>query len=361
MYKFLLIEDSIDDANAFKDTVKRLNLEEGKNIYELDVANTYEEGRKGISKEYDGIIIDIKLDKGCSGMDIIQEITNKLCVPVVIFTGTPDIEPTELPIKVYKKGEAEHKEILENLITTIETGIFNVLGRTGKIEVLMTQIFWKNLYPNIEIWEEKKKRGLDTEKILLRYAVSHIQEFIDKDLPEYSTEEMYIYPPVNNEITTGSIIKLNSNNQLYIVLSPPCDLEIRDDGSMNTDSILICEIENQNGLNNVIKGNKTSKRSIQNAILPVLKNNSYGYYHWLPKNALFEGGYINFRKVSSINLLQLKNNYSFHFVKVQSTFVKNILNRFSAYYARQGQPDFNFAKEAEIIVDELTSDISDIN
>ena len=57
MYKFLLIEDSIDDANAFKDTVKRLNLEEGKNIYELDVANTYEEGIKGISKEYDGIIL----------------------------------------------------------------------------------------------------------------------------------------------------------------------------------------------------------------------------------------------------------------------------------------------------------------
>lgn len=37
-------------------------------------------------------------------------------------------------------------------------------------------------------------------------------------------------------------------------------------------------------------------------------------------------------------------------VKVQEYFVKNILNRFSAYYARQGQPDFNFKLEADAII-----------
>lgn len=40
-------------------------------------------------------------------------------------------------------------------------------------------------------------------------------------------------------------------------------------------------------------------------------------------------------------------------VKVQENFVKNILNRFSAYYARQGQPDFDFKSEAKSIIDKL--------
>lgn len=40
-------------------------------------------------------------------------------------------------------------------------------------------------------------------------------------------------------------------------------------------------------------------------------------------------------------------------VKVQEYFVKNILNRFSAYYARQGQPDFDFKSEATAIIDKI--------
>ena len=37
----------------------------------------------------------------------------------------------------------------------------------------------------------------------------------------------------------------------------------------------------------------------------------------------------------------------------QEYFVKNILNRFSAYYARQGQPDFDFKSEATAIIDKI--------
>lgn len=45
--------------------------------------------------------------------------------------------------------------------------------------------------------------------------------------------------------------------------------------------------------------------------------------------------------------------YGSPIVKVQEYFVKNILNRFSAYYARQGQPDFDFSSEAKSIFDKL--------
>ena len=350
MYNFLLIEDSEEDSESFKDTVKRLNLSADEERYHLEVASTYADGMKKVSDNLNGVIVDIKLDDEHSGNEIIREIGEKFRVPVAIFTGTPDTElDDDSPIKVYKKGEAEQEEILQELCAVSDTGLFDVLGRTGIIENVMTQIFWKNLYPQITLWKEKKMQGIETEKVLLRYALSHIQELIDDEVPAYVTEEMYISPPISKEIKTGSIIKAKSDGLYCIVLSPPCDLVIHE-GKMKTDCILVCEIDSMDSVNaRIIEGIASATKQAKR-IAAALNNNYTDYYHWLPQNTLFEGGYINFRKVITYSPDELINKFVHPFIKVQESFVKSILGRFSAYYARQGQPDFNFEKEATDIV-----------
>lgn len=353
MYNFLLIEDSADDSALFQDTVKRLNITAGEEIYHLEIAETYSIAMKKISEKLNGIIVDIKLDGSHSGNEIIREIIEKFRVPVAIFTGTPDTEQSDnSPIKVYKKGEASHEEIIKELCAVSDTGLFNVLGGTGIIESVMTKIFWNNLYPQIELWKGKKVQGVETEKILLRYAVSHIQELIDNEVPAYVTEEMYISPPINDAIKTGSIIQAKTGNICCIVLSPPCDLAIHK-GKMKTDCILICEIDSQDEVNTRIIKGITSETKQRKKIATALNNNYTDYYHWLPRNTLFAGGYINFRKVITYSPEELLNNFNHPLIKVQEGFVKSILSRFSSYYARQGQPDFNFNEEADDIVQRL--------
>lgn len=353
MYKFLLIEDSADDSSSFQDTVKRLNVAADQELYHLEVAETCAAGMEKVSENLNGIIVDIKLDGEHSGNEIIREIVEKFRVPVAIFTGTPDTELDDgSPIHVYKKGEASHEEILQELRAVSDTGLFNVLGGTGIIENVMTKIFWKNLYPQISLWKEKRAHGIETEKVLLRYAVSLIQELIDAEVPAYVTEEMYIKPPISHDIKTGSIFQSSKDGIVCIVLSPPCDLA-KHGGKFKTDRILVCEIDNHDTVNTAI-ASKASKRKdkkadIQNAI----KNNSTDYYHWLPQNTLFEGGYINFRKVMTYPPEAFVEEYGQPKVKVQEYFVKNILNRFSAYYARQGQPDFDFKSEATAIINKI--------
>ena len=355
MYDFLLIEDSAEDVESFQDTVKRLNAEKNQNLYHLEVAETFEDGINKISAKLNGIIVDIKLDGNNSGNDIIREIVKKFRVPVAVFTGTPDTELDEnSPIQVYKKGEANHEEILNDLCAVSDTGLFNVLGGTGIIEEKMTQIFWDNLYPQINIWKEKRKKGIETEKILLRYAVSHIQELIDVEVSDYATEEMYIKPPLSKDIKTGSIIKSLDNSLVCIVLSPPCDL-VKRNGRYKTDQILVCEIDDHDITNMGFVENVSGRRQKNNAIQNAIKNNYTAYYHWLPQNALFEGGYINFRKVKTYSTEHLEKEFGSPIVKVQEYFVKNILNRFSAYYSRQGQPDFDFNSETNAIVDKIQS------
>ena len=353
MYNFLLIEDSADDSASFQDTVKRLNIEAEKEIYHLEIADTYSNAMEKISEKLNGIIVDIKLDESHSGNEIIREIVKKFRVPVAIFTGTPDTDQSDnSPIKIYKKGETHHEEIIKELCAVSDTGLFNVLGGTGTIESVMTKIFWDNLYPQIELWKGKKVQGVETEKILLRYAVSHIQELIDNEVPAYVTEEMYISPPINDEIKTGSIIQAKTDNIYCIVLSPPCDLAIHN-GKMKTDCILICEIDSQDEVNARIIEGTTSESKQRKKIATALNNNYTDYYHWLPRNTLFAGGYINFRKVITYSPEELLKNFNHPLIKVQEGFVKSILSRFSSYYARQGQPDFNFDEEANDIVQRL--------
>lgn len=351
-YKFLLIEDSDEDIKSFIDTIKRLNLAQNQDEYILETAVTYEEGMTKITEKLNGIIVDIKLDEGHSGNEIIKEIIDKYRVPVAIFTGTPDVNLEQhSPILIYKKGEASHEDILSELLTVSETGLFDVIGGSGIIEEIMKKVFWQNLYPQISLWKQKKAQGIETKKILLRYAVSHIQEYIDNEVPQYQTEEMYIKPPISNDIKTGSIF-ISKEKIAHIVLSPPCDLAKHND-KIKTDQILVCEIDKLDMIhtNTVqIPKNKSKLNEIKNAI----KNNFTGYYHWLPPNALFEGGYINFRKVKTYSSKEFADIYKKPIVKVQEYFVKNILNRFSAYYARQGQPDFDFESEANKILDNIS-------
>ena len=361
MYSFLLIEDSESDAQAFLDTVKRLNFSKKETLYCVDIAKTYEQGIEMLDSNYNGVIIDVKLNDGKNGNDIVKEILKKYRLPVAVFTGTPDIRINEeAPISVYIKGAASHESIINDLCEISDTGIYKVLSGAGIIEEIMTQIYWKNLYPQIGIWREKKGQGVETEKILLRYVISHIQELIDNDVPAYVTEEMYIKPPISCDIKTGGIYKEKHKVEYVIVLSPPCDLAIHS-GKIKTDRILVCEIEEQDRINKFLmeKGKNADKK--KELIRNSLNNNFTDYYHWLPSNSLFNGGYINFRKVITYCPEEFYDKFGDAKLKVQDYFVKSIMNRFSAYYARQGQPDFDFKKETKAVYERMATLIKEEN
>lgn len=355
MYRFLLIEDSKVDADACIDTIQRMNKQRGAtDDLEIVVATTFKDALDELKKDYCGAIVDIKLDDGSSGNKIIKQIIESYRIPVAVMTGTPDTDLEDnSPIKIYTKGKDTYEEIILTLIRTVDTGLFNVIGGKGTIEKTMNHVFWNNLYPRIHIWEELKSKGQDTEKILLRYAIAHIQELLDVEVPMYVTEETYIKTPITDPIRTGTIIKAKTKNTYYVVLSPPCDLAIHG-GVYKTDWLLLCEIDQHEDINAQITVGATSDSRKKRCIEKAIKNNHTEYYHWLPFNSLFDGGYLNFRKVSTYSPESMDENFLKAGIRVQEYFVKSLLCRFSSYYARQGQPDFDFDAEASAIVDKMS-------
>ena len=81
-----------------------------------------------------------------------------------------------------------------------------------------------------------------------------------------------------------------------------------------------------------------------------LANNNRQYRHWLPPTKFFEGGVVNFRKLKTLHKKDFKEQFEKPYIQISPPFVKDIVSRFSAYYARQGQPDI----DNKVFVDSYT-------
>ena len=336
--RLLIVEDYEQDLENCREDVEAYKCDKERAI-DLVECKTLDEGLKQLDNSFDGAIIDLKLaPQGDEGNQVIEKIEESFFrIPIAIFTGNPGNTDDNLNEKimllgVFIKGETRYYDLLDKFWDIYDTGLTRIMGGRGEIEKLLSKVFLKNLRPQIETWVSYGAEDSErTERALLRYALNHLFQLLEEGEENCFPEEVYLYPPLSEDITTGSIVKEKTNDQQFAVLSPACDLVIRD-GESNTDHILLVEIESV-GVALVGKRNKNSVES--------LVKNKRQYRHWLPPTDFFEGGVINFRKLKTVNKADFDDQFETPSIQISPFFVKDIVSRFSSYYARQGQPDID--------------------
>ena len=112
---------------------------------------------------------------------------------------------------------------------------------------------------------------------------------------------------------------------------------IRND-EIKTDRILVVEVECKDDIVNKSLNNINSKDKKKKKLQQVFNNNYTDYYHWLPKTDFFDGGFLNFRKLHAHEVSDFSDRFGNPTIQISSLFIKDIISRFSSYYARQGQP-----------------------
>jgi hypothetical protein len=343
-FRLLFVEDDQNELEMYRSTAQRYEIEKEREI-EFVESKTLGEALEKIDNSFDGAIIDLKLGhEADAGNRVIREIHDKYRIPVAILTGTPgnaDSAFSEI-IKVYIKGESELDEILDDLLKIYDTGLTKIFGGRGHIEDTMNKVFWNNIIPQLDSWKSHVERRENTEKALLRFVMNHLLEHLTDDSDNCYPEEMYITPVISDNIRTGSIVLNRENQKNYIVMSPACDLVIRGDGNFKTDRIMLCEIEDHDSVKDIAVEGITSADRKKRKLKDILKNNYTDYYHWLPITSAFPGGFINFRWTIALNKTDFVEKFNPPKVQISSHFIKDIVSRFSSYYARQGQPDFDF-------------------
>ena len=340
--KLLLVEDNPGDVEVFEDAVTMCNEKYPLKIMPT-ICTTVEEAFKKLDSSYDGAIIDLRLaDQGDEGNQVIKRIEESYFrIPVVILTGTPDaVDTSHTYICVLKKGDpgAEYESIFNIFRDIYNTGLTRILGGRGIIEKALNNVFRLNLLPQLEKWigygREYPER---TEKALLRYTLSYLLHMQDSDENKSFPEEVYLYPLHDKEIRTGCIVKERKSRQPYVILTPACDLVLRDD-KRNADRFLLVEIDTHSSLFPDPPTSASKEKEEERAF----RNNKLQYHHWLPRTKFFEGGFINFRKLTNLPIQEFEDRFGEPLIQISPVFVKDIIARFSGYYARQGQPEIDF-------------------
>ncbi len=381
--KLILIEDYEQDVNSCREAVQDFNEENGCQI-QLEIHTTIKSASNALENSYfDGAIIDMKLadsgNEGNQALDVIRQHLKR--IPVAIYTGTPDVaDETDIPsIGLFKKADITYGQLIYKFWDIYKTGLTKIMGGKGQIEQSLSQIFINHLLPEIspKLKASEKSNWVcyaeakpdDTEKALLRHTLNHLIHELYKSSENCYPEEMYIHLPEQAQsgvrVDTGCILKEKTQNKFYIVLSPACDLAEREGGECNTDRALLVEIQMMEdilepeyfiiGDNGNKKLKKQKEKGGENStdeyllkqqdkdLIKYQRNTKNLYYCWLPKTRYFNNGaVINFRRVSTYSQEDLDKSFNSPVIQVASPFLKDIISRFSSYYARQGQPDINF-------------------
>jgi len=359
-FKLLVVEDDEGDLQTCRATMRRYEKERERKISLVECTNL-EDAATQLDNTFDGAIVDLKLAKnGDEGNEVVKKIHDNYRIPVAILTGTPENANIENAyIGIHKKGETGYDDILDIFFQVYDTGLTKIMGGRGVIEQAMDKVFWGNILPQLDSWKAYAVSGVDTENALLRFTINHLIELLDSGSNPCFPEEMYLHPPVSEYLKTGSIVSKKDSGEDFLVLSPACDLT-QHSGSMKTDRILLCLIESydigivEKAKKNCkleifstdaedVKSEKMRKKEAAERLLHQLPRNNYtNYYHFLPTTPSYQGGIVNFRKISTFKPREFKSNFDAPKIQITTAFIKDIVSRFSSYYARQGQPDFDF-------------------
>ena len=368
--KFLLIDDENEQSELLKSAIDEINAESGYNQLSFHTVNTPEDAMIALySYSFQAIIIDLKLlaeddtvnnDEEISGNILLNRIIEKEIIPIVVRTGFPEKISDEINkdiVKVYPKEDPLY-DIIKELISSYSDSVFKIFGSKGEISKNIKELFW-SIIPECFSNNNAEVSSLSFEKketVIIRYISSWFNNkyMFDEKYIDVEPIEMHMFPNPIEQVCNCDIYEKKDKKSCdyYIVLTPSCDL-----ANKKIDEVILCKIKEYNeipqfteNLNNykeeTSKESKKAKKAkesltrwFRNAHTDSIR------YHFLPKFSKFSGGFVDFRSVISLKYNRETGkiedtNYKKIGVITES-FKRDIVARFSSYYHRQGQPEFN--------------------
>ncbi len=358
--RVLIVEDDESKRDDYARFIKAYNLDNDnfKITEEFGVdKNDAIEKLQNLKNRYDGAIVDLDLvgsgGSDASGNEVVSEIKKNLRFPVFVITGTPNHISQEhmeknAVFEVFERDLVDLDNVFNRFCSIKETGILNLLNRNGKIEELIQNIFWKHLSNSLDNWVlDNKRSSKEKEDSLLRYTILHMLEYLDEN--NVHPSEFYITRPVKEKLSTGDLISWNGNR--YVILTPACDFAQR----KVTKAFLLRIKEISEEINGIdeIKSIEDLSKTKKQTFERMVKNNKDSY-HFIPKHNIINAGIIDFQDKLSIQIEEMEEKIESteidRFATISLPFLKDLIERYSSYYARQGSPDFDVEEVISSIV-----------
>lgn len=366
----LLIDDESEQSKLLKDALDELNAEDPSYQLSFQLAKTPEDAMIALYKSsFQAIIIDLKLlaeddvvdnDENLSGNILLKQIIEKEIIPIVVRTGFPEKISDEINkdiVKVYPKEEPLY-DIIKELITSYSDSVFKIFGSKGEINKNIKELFW-SIIPECFSNNNTEVSSLSFEKretVIIRYISSWLNNkyMFDEKYIDTDPIEMYMFPNPIEQVCNCDVYEKKDNEicDNYIVLTPSCDL-----ANKKIDEVVLCKIKKYDEIPQFMEAlnsynaetSKESKKAkkLKESLSRWFRNSHTDSirYHFLPKFSKFPGGFVDFRSIISLKYNKETGNIDDASYKkigvITESFKRDIVARFSSYYHRQGQPEFN--------------------
>ena len=330
--KLLVVEDDETYVKQYKDVLRDYVEQHGRAI-KMSFCRDLVEATTSLDTSMDAVVVDLNLGNDTTdGAKVIGNLKDHFRVPVAVLTGTPDDADNEPPvIRVFTKGKHGFDEVLDCLWWPYSIGLTRIMGGRGLLEEQLNRVFLRNLLPTLDAWIRYGHEDAErTERALLRYALGHLVADLDGDETPCYPEEVYLAPPLDGALTTGSLLKRKDDETFHVVMTPACDLVVRG-GKPKSDSIILAQVVPEETVYRALKANEGRQKKLQ-------RNNDKSCFHWLPNSNAADGGYLDFRQLQTVPLDRFEREFERLDARIAPGFVKDIVSRFSGFYARQGQP-----------------------
>ncbi|WP_448135159.1 hypothetical protein [Stenotrophomonas rhizophila] len=343
MWRVLCVDD---DAIKARDVGEYLMEWDGNSIgaFHIETESSFDDAIRRIEREqFDLVTLDLhgatdpppEKDEGGQdqeGRRILDVIRKNCFLPVVFYTGFAEkIASLESPVvKVVKKGEDDVNSVRAAVQEIFSTGLpaLSALIQRDKREFMWDIVDgdWNNL---------GKEKGADLAYLLARrlsarFSGISVKEALGHPVGSAKPIELYIYPPVDSSIFTGSILK--QQDGYWLVVTPACDFAQKK--ASNVLMVRAINLEDHELYRSwIVEKSKANT----DAVKAVINNRKGDRYKFLPGTFYLPDLIVDFQEMRTVVSYQFPKETVV--CRIDSPFREEIMNAFSKYYGRVGVPE----------------------
>lgn len=348
--EILIVEDDEVTRDSWQRDIQDFNRDpEAPFKFRSTFATTKREALQVLARtRVDCAVIDLRLPDGNDetgagqplGNDVLQVLLEEVGIPAVVYSGY-DGEASEAVrasnIRVLLKQGGVPAQILNAFAT--QAGLMAAMEATrSRIAKETARLFNQSIWRRWEArWSTEQNRGMISD-IIARQTASHIADALAQPPVNHHPDEFYIVPALfADRLDTGDI--LDMDGQVHVVLTPRCNMANKPPSHLmlavcNTFQDWVQWKADLNGsskqrykADRELRSHATQGHGIATHFLPPLD----GKGPWL----------VDFQEVRAIKSENLLALLPKRFASIAPHFVPNLVQRYSSYLGRIGQPDIS--------------------
>ncbi len=298
---------------------------------------------------FDCAVVDLRLPDGDTsvgtekplGNYVLSKLLEDIGIPTVVYSAYEGEASEEIKgsnIKIHTKKGGETQKILNSFL--VQGGLICAMRATrSKISKATALLF------NQSIWQRWEKRwALESNKdmiaeVIARQTASHIYDSLSQVSSYHHPDEFYVVPALYaNRIDTGDLLHLD--DKIYVVLTPRCNMANKLPSHL---TLAVCSEMPEWGQwkEQFLNGNSKAREKTGKDLKSHATQGHGIATHFLPPLDGKGPWLVDFQEIRTIQSSEISEMFPKRFASIAPHFTPNLVQRYSSYLGRIGQPDIN--------------------